>query len=458
MKKAGEGRQNRDNSVELLEGVVTLAEMAEKDGTTSRVFFAGRVAKSGRIPISDLITLVVRPGSHKREYVRFTKEWPKAFKVAARESRVPRYLCVAPAGVLDGVMYLGTDEIRWTPLKPGEQRKPVHPTAEEATCGSTCHDLQERDLRLARALRPSISRRQRMIAMLGKTMYDPKHFDREDLVVEDHLQLPEFLVSINLPYQKFKLRQDATDAVERAERVIKAHAEGRKVVDEAGASMLLLVNWHANEGAWLNDMFSEAAFFTGMYRLHNGKIECRKEVPAGFEGDFEDIKGTEDGSGLIHTHRCEPEKYKTYCENPADSVNKQLDKLFVGPNSYIKFEPTIGKDWTLVREGQPLWLPHNTPRKMWAPAELAALPHYHDLCRLAALATVKEEGKLAYASMDVAIGATAWVDLDSAPRVQLVRHVAALCHYSNGIRCNLARLDIEAHLRSYRAKAVGQPS
>jgi hypothetical protein len=450
MKKAS---RRLDNDVEQLVGVATLAETAEKDGAISRVFFAGRVLKAGIIPISDLHTLIVRPGSHKREYVRFTNEWPKEHKVAARVHRVPRYLCVAPAGVLDGVMYLGTDEVRWSPLRPGEQRKPVHPEAEGASCGSTCHDLQERNLRLARALNPAKSRRQRMWAMLGRTMYDLKHFPPDDLVVEDSLQLPDFKMSINLPYQKFKMRQDATDAVDRAERVIKAHSKGLKVVEEAGASILLKVNFHANEGAWLNDLFTEQALFTGMYRLgKDGRIECRKELPVGHEEDFVAIIGTDNGKPV--ELRCVQVKHQTYCENPSDSVNKQLDRLFIGPNGYIKFVPTVGKDWELVREGQPLWLPLNTPKKMWSPAELVALPHYNDLCRLAALATVKEEGKLAYASIDVVIGHAAWVDLDSAPRVQLVRHVAGLCHYSNGIRCNLARLDIEAHLRMNRASAT----
>lgn len=446
MKK--EDMRKKDSDVELVENVAALAEMAEKDGATSRVFFAGRVLKAGLIPLSDLLTLVVRPGSQKREYVRFTKEWPMAFKAASRVHRVPRYLCCALAGVLDGVMYLGTDEVRWSPLKPGERRKPVYPETEEATCGSTCHDLQERDLRLSRALNPIKSRRQRMIATLGKTMYDSRHTG-EDLTVEDHLDLPKFVTSINLPYQKFEVRQDAADAVERAGRVIKAHSEGRKVVDEAGASMLLRVNYHANEGAWLNEMFTELAPLTGMYRLHDGRVEGRPEVPAGYDGDSEDVEGT----------KCLPLPVDLQiCENPADAVNKQLDRLFVNQTRYIRFEPTVGKNWQLVREGQPLWLPLNTPKKMWSPAELAALPHYDDLCRLAALATVKEEGKLAYALIDVAIGHMTWVDLDSAPRVQLVRHVAGLCHYSNGIRCNLARLDIEAHLKTNRARPVVKTS
>lgn len=439
--KKQDGRRKRDNDVELLEGVAALAEMAEKDGATSRVFFAGRVLKAGLIPLSDLLTLVVRPGSHKREYARFTKEWPMAFKVAARDHRVPRYLCVALAGVLDGVMYLGTDEIRWSPLKPGEQRKPVYPETEGASCGATCHDLQERDLRLARALNPTKSRRQRMSAMLGKTMYDPRHAG-VDLKVEEYLQLPSFLMSINLPYQKFKVRQDATDAVERAERAIKAHSEGHRVVDESGASMLLAVLKHANTGTWLD---ADTAPYTGMYALMpDGQIEGRHEAPAGYDGASEDVEGT----------KCLPVIERDAFENPTDSVNTQLDKLFIGGNRYVRFEPTVGKDWTLVRQNQPLWRPLHTPLKVWTPAEMVAHPHYADLCLLAALATTETRGKLAYASLDLAIGSTAWVDLDSAPRVQLVRHVAELCHYSNGIRCNLARLDIEAHLKTNRASAA----
>ena len=278
-----------------------------------------------------------------------------------------------------------------------------------------------------------------MTVMLGRMMYDPSNED--NLTVEDHLQLPSFPMSVNLPYQKFKVRQDATDVVERAERAIKAHSEGFKVVDESGASVLLAVLSHANTGTWLD---ADTAPYTGMYSLMpDGAIEGRHEAPAGYDGDSEDVEGT----------KCLPVIERDSFENPTDSVNTQLDKLFVGSNRYIRFEPTVGKDWTLVRQNQPLWRPLHTPVKVWTPAEMVAHPRYADLCLLAALATTEIRGKLAYAALDLVVGSAAWVDLDSAPKVQLVRHVAGLCHYSNGIRCNLARLDIEAHLRSHRASA-----
>jgi hypothetical protein len=447
--KKNSARAGKNDDVEVLKSIATLAELAEKDGANSRVFFAGLTMRSGIIPIADLLTLVIRPGSHKREYDRFSKNWPMAFEVAARVSRVPRYLGVALAGVLDGVMYLGTDEIRWSPLKPGEQRKPLYPEAEGACPGATCHDLMERDLRRARALHPGKSRRQRMTALLMRVMFDPKVCG-EDLEPTSHLEPPKFLSSITLPYQKFRIRQDATDAVARAEHVIEAHSAGKRGVNESGANMLLRVNYHANEGAWLNELFTEQALFTGMFRLQaNGKIECRKEVPVGYEGDVENIKGL---IGENITDRpCELVAETTYCEDPTDKVNEQLDKLFAGPSHHVRFEPTVGKEWALIREGQPLWLPLGTPKKLWTPAELAAHPRYFDLCLLAALATVKMQGKMAYALFSVAIGSAAWADLDSVPRVQLIRQVAGLCHYSNGIRCDLSRLDIEAHLKTNRA-------
>lgn len=440
--------RRRPGDAELLESAALLAESAEKDGSASRIFFAGRNARSGVIPIADLLVIIIRHGLRCRDYTRFTKEWPREFKAVTRVTRLPRFLCSAPAGVLDGVLYLGTDEIRWTPIKSGEQRKPVPPGTEGCMPGATAHDLHERDLRRARSLNPVRIVWHRTLLMLGRKAYDLRACDQEEegIEVSDHLRLPFFMTSINLPYQKFKLRRDEPDALRRAEHAIKASSEGRNVVEEAGASMLLRVLSHANEGVWLSDSYGvERAPFTGMYKLNPaGEVIGRPEVPVGYEGSAEDVGGTPCLS-CVNT---------VSFGDPSETINNELDKFFVVRDRHVRFQPTVGKEWAFVRQNHPLWLPQHTPRKLWTPAEMAMHPQYETLCLLAALATVEKRGKLAYADMDLVVGSAAWVDLDSAPRVQLVNGFAGLCHYSNGIRCNLAHLDIEAHLRETRASSL----
>jgi len=435
----------------LLENAGTLAEWAEKDGSAARVFFAGRAARSGIIPISDLLVMVIRPGIRRRPYTRFAKGWPRIFKEADRITRLPRFLCSVPAGVFEGVLYLGTDKIRWTPPKSGKQRKPVAPGTDGCTPGSTLHDLHERDLRRARSLNPVRTAWHRTLLMLGRTAYNLEACGQEEIEMSDHLRLPSFLASITLPYQKFKVRRDEPDALPRVKDVIKASAEGHDVVKEEGASMLLRVLHHACEGVWLHDCYGvERAPFTGMYKLSEaGKVIGQPEAPVGYEGSSEDVEGT----------KCLPRLNTVSFGDPSEAVNEELDKLFDVRDRYVRFQPTVGKEWELVRQNQPLWLPQDTPKKTWEPEELQRHPSYEALCLLATLATVEKRGKLAYADIDLVKGSAAWVDLDSAPRVQLVSGLAGLCHYSNGIRCNLGHLDIEAHLRdtkasSFSAKAV----
>ncbi len=424
---------------DLLESVSGLVEKADRDGRACRVFFAGRSAKSGVIPTSDLIVILFKPGTKRREYSRFTKAWPNEFKVAGKITKNPRYLCSALAGVHDSVLFVGTDEVRWSPVKPGCERKPMACNLEGCTCGCTRHDLHERDLRKVGALNPVRMVRHRLILMLGRSAYDPK-ICGEELEIQDQLVLPNFMSSVSLPYQRFQLRSDASDCVDRAERFIKATIEGHQGVEKDGASMLLRVLRHANEGNWLNDWATEKAPYTGLFRLgdRGESVYGYPEAPYGYEEDVADVEGT----------KCIPKP--TEYENPSKAISDLLEKFFEGDH-HVRFEPTVGKEWTPLREGQALWLPKGTPRKNWAPAELAAHSNYKELCHLAALATVETRGRLAYADLDLTVGSATWVDLDSAPRVQLVSGLAGLAHYSNGIRCNLTRLDIEAHIRATRA-------
>lgn len=435
------GRKAGRAGMDLLEGVSALVEKADRDHSACRVFFAGKAARTGIIPLSDLLVVVVKPGGKRREYNRFTKEWPNEFKVAGKIMKSPRYLCSAIAGVLDGVLYVGTDEVRWTPAVPREKRKPVPVDSEGAVCGCTRHDLHERDIRKVGALNPIRMARHRLLLVLGRAAYDPKVCG-EELEIQDQLVTPMFLASVNLPYQKFRLRPDAADAVDRARHVLKALSHGHCVTDETGASVLLRVLKHANEGVWLQDAYGvERAPYTGMYRLgdKSGNVFGYHEAPHGYDGDTEDVEGT----------KCLPQVDEF--PDPSEAINDVLDQHFARGNRFVRFEPTVGKEWTMIRQGQPLWLPRNTPCKAWSPVEIAEHPQYEDLCLLAALATVEKRGKLTYADFNLVVGSAVWVDLDTAPRVQLVAGLAGLCHYSNGVRCNFSRLDIEAHIRTLRA-------
>lgn len=425
---------------ELLNSVTLLAERSDRDGNATRVFFAGRSSKGGIIPAGDLLVVFVKPGGKRREYTRFTKEWPGKFEPAGKIMRSPRYLCSAIAGVLDGTLYVGTDEVRWSPVKPGESRKPVAADSEGCACGCTRHDLHERDIRKVGALNPVRMVRHRLLLMLGKSAYDPKVCG-EELEIQDQLQFPRFLTSVNLPYQRFKVRLDAEDAVERAKQVIRALSHGDCVMDETGASVLLRVLKHADEGIWTEDNYGvERAPYTGMFRLGDraGSVIGYHEAPVGYAECTEDVEGT----------KClpRPDEFPDF----SDRVNDELDKYFEGSH-HVRFEPVVGKDWTMVRQGQPIWQPKATPKKQWTPAEIMAHPKFKDLALLAALATVETRGRLVYADADLVTGSAAWVDLDAAPRVQLVAGSAGLCHYGNGVRCDLSRLDIEAHIRSTRA-------
>lgn len=447
---------------ELMDNAATLAESAEKDGAVSRVFFAGRTSRAGIIPFTDLLVMVVKPGQRRRVYTRFTNEWPRDFKAVGCITRLPRFLCSVPAGMLDGIMYLGTEEVRWTPLRQGETRKPVRPGTDGCGPGCTSHDLHERDLRRARALNPIRLVWHRTLLMLGRLAYGLKacaqegeeevkneeelEEEKEKLDVSDHLQLPDFLTSINLPFQKFKVRHDASDALGRAARAIQAFSEGRNVVEESGASLFLRVLRHASEGVWLSDACGvERAPYTGMFRLNNtGEIVGQAEAPVGYDGDTEDVGGIE----------CLPALQTDTFPDPSEAVNTELDRFFEVGSRQARFCPTVTKEWRSIRQNQPLWLPEGTPKKVWDLDEMSKHPRYETLCLLAALATVEERGKLAYADLDLVAGSATWVNLDSVPRVQLVSGLAGLCHYSNGIRCNLAHLDIEAHLRETRATSL----
>jgi len=440
LRRGAEMTRERGAGMELLEGVSALAEKADKDGPATRVFFAGRAARSGIIPASELLVLMLR-GGKRREYERFGPEWPSEFKVVGKVMKNPRYLCSAIAGMLSGTLYVGTDEVRWSPVKPGEARVPVPLGEKSGTCGCTRHDLHEKNLRKVGALNPVRMVRHRLLLMLGKAAFDPKVAGEDELDVQDQLDFPTFYTSVTLPFTKFRLRQDAPDAVARAKHVIKTLSKGQPVTEERGCSMLLAVLRHANQGMWLGNEYAiEAAPYTGMFRLGDkaGCVLGQLEAPIGHDGETHDVEGT----------KCLPRIDEFTA--PTNIVNDELDRLFEGEH-HVRYEPTVGKDWQLVRQGQPLWLPKDTPKKAWTPEEIVAHPYYRDLQLLAALATVRVKDRLTLADIDLVVGTEAWVDLDSVPRVQLVGGAAGLCHFGNGTKCNLARLDIEAHIRENRA-------
>jgi len=423
---------------ELLSDVTVLAEYADRDGSATRVFFAGRSSKGGIIPADELLVVFVKPGGKRREYTRFTKEWPAKFEAAGKIMKSPRYLCSAITGMLDGVLYVGTDEVRWSPVKPGEKRRPVAADSEGCACGCTRHDLHERDIRKVGALNPIRMVRHRLLIALGKSAYDRRNCG-EELEICDQLRLPKFLASVNPPYQKFRLKADAPDAEERAQRILASYEQGELVSDEAGASVLLQVLKRANEGDWLAERYrGENAPFTGIFRLDpkTGDILGRQALPTGA-----DTEGVEDEVVSEDVWRF---------PDFSDDVNLELDKLFEGTH-HVCFDSMVTKDWTVVRQGQPLRLPKATPKKYWALGEIVAHPKFNDLALLAALATVETRGRLVYADANLVEGSAAWVDLDTAPRVQLIAGSAGLRYYGNGVRCDLSNLDIEAHIRSTRA-------
>lgn len=439
--------------LDMLASVAALAERSSKDGSAFRLFFTGKSpSRSGIIPIADLLVMIFKPSTRQHEYARFTSAWPNEFRVAGRITKSPRYMCSALAGMLDGVLYVGTDEVRWSPVVPGETRRPVKIDTKQVACGCTRYDLVERDIRKVGALNPIRMIHHSFLLMMGRAAYDPTISGEEveidgeingaPLEVQEQMVLPRFLASVNAPYQKFKLRSDKDDAVDRAKGVIKAMANNHCASNESGASILLQVLRRANEGVWLDDKYGvERAPYTGMFRIGDraGGIIGYHEAPHGYEGDAVDVGGV----------ACLPQadEFSDFSE----AVNDQLDRLFDGGSHHVRFEPTAGKEWTAVRQGQPLWQPKGTPKKHWTPAEIAAHPKFKDLALLAALATVETNGRLSYADLDLVTGSAVWVDLDSAPRVQLVAGSAGLRHFGNGVRCDFGCLDIEAHIRATKA-------
>lgn len=435
--------------------LVKLREASDSENKNCiRVGFMTRSGKTGYVPVEDLVVLVDKPAREGRSYFRYDREWPKKLNVIGKKWRRGRLLCRVPVGVMDGVVYFGTTEMRWKATKKAGRwgrkvMRPVPVGTEGAISIGSRHDLMEQDLRSRVAFNPGKYAKQVLTLNLAVKMYNKSVREQESWQVTgyDEIVLPNVKVTAAPPYKRFKLREeDPKVAVETADRIIDHLRRGYAVTDERGASVLLNVLRCANEGCWTgNEAVTECAHYTGAYRYHCGVIEGR-EV-AFKESDMPTVKI----GGRYYL-----EKSDTY-KDPSEDVNKMIHRLFrVSSGFDTKFLPAIGEDWTHVRKGGSLWRPQGVDKADWTPEELVTNPHYEELCYLAALGTVQDEGTVAYADIDMVSGNSVVVDLDSAPNVQLVRTLEGLICSSSGIRCNLGRFDVEADFEEWRRKKKTQ--